>query len=80
MHLDYIPPPQGSDDPSLCRGILVQSDMVWDLNVTKLFVCLHLQSWVSSSVNNITVVRAKTAVKAMQTEEEFVRCVVRGKT
>lgn len=64
----------------MCRGVLVHSDEVWDLSVMKLFVCLRLQSWVSSSVDSIAVVRAKTAKKAVQAEEEFVRRVVRGKT
>lgn len=42
--------------------------------------CVHLclQSGVSSPVTGITMVRAKTAKKARQAEEEFVQHVVRG--
>lgn len=75
-----VPPPPGSNDPSLCHEVLVRSD-VWGLSVMQLFsVHLYLQSRVSSPVTSITVVRAKTAKKATQAEEEFVRCVVRGET
>lgn len=75
------PPPPGSNSPPLGRGALVWSGKVWGWSVMPLFSArLYLQSRVSSPVASITVVRANAAKKATQTEEEFVRCVVRGET